>query len=176
MIKTKQLIMVYTGNGKGKTTAALGLLFRALGNDFSCAMLQFIKADPEHWGEFISAKRAGVLWENYGKGFTYVQKDLTPTITAVQQGWARAKHLIMEKSLDLLILDEFTYPLKEGWVNVDEVCAWLEEHRTILPHIVITGRYAPEKLVDFADMVSELTEIKHHAKIQHIPAQRGIEF
>ena len=170
------MTIVYTGDGKGKSTAAFGLLFRAKGHGFRCGVLQFIKSKPEHWGEYKMARSLSIPWENYGCGFTWQQKDSGPTISEVNKGWKRAQEWIESGEFDLIILDELTYPLKEKWINTDSVISYLQSLPEEAPHIVITGRNAPEALISCADTASRIENIHHHFAEKNTAAQKGIEF
>ena len=152
------LLIVYTGNGKGKTTAAMGLLMRSLGQGGTCAVLQFIKPDSLDTGERRISRKLDVLWENFGEGFLWDQQSEEPTRIACRQGWLRAKTLIASEMYDLVILDEFTYVLKQGYVSMEEFTDFLKElkAKVRIPHIVVTGRDAPDALIDIADMVHEI--------------------
>jgi cob(I)alamin adenosyltransferase len=169
------LVIVNTGEGKGKTTAALGLLLRAWGRDFRICMIQFIKAETGGWGEFKAAERLGIEWHKMGDGFTWLSKDMDETISAARKGWELARQKITSTDFDLIILDEFTYPLHFGWLDAEEVIAWLKENKPQALHLVITGRSAPEPLVEYADLVTEMKVIKHPFD-NGIKAQPGIEF
>ncbi len=172
----KGLTLVYTGNGKGKTTAALGLMFRAWGSDFSVGCIQFIKSTERVKGERIACERLGIPFYTMGKGFVFTPENKSIHSEAAQAALDFAKEKILSGTFDLLVLDEITYPLKFGWLDVDELIAWLKEHKPPSMHLVMTGRDAPEPLVAFADMVTEVREIKHHYATQGIVAQLGIEF
>ena len=160
--KRKGLVIVNTGTGQGKTTAAFGVAFRARGRGMRVAILQFIKPGTGNFGEIRAARDLG--------------KDLDQSAELARHGWARAQALIEAGDLDVLVLDEFTYPLHYGWLETVEVCDWLREHKPEMLHLVITGRYAPEALVDFADLVTEMRLVKHPFREQGIRAQPGIEF
>ncbi|MCF7934642.1 MAG: cob(I)yrinic acid a,c-diamide adenosyltransferase [Spirochaetia bacterium] len=175
MIK-KRVVCVFTGNGKGKTTAGLGMVFRATGHGQKCAVIQFIKSDPSHWGEYRTAERLGVVWENFGHGFTWKQEDQQQSIEDYRSGWERVKELIGSHSYDLVMLDEISYGMSYGWLDTAEVVSWLQEHRQELPTMILTGRDMPEAVIGFADMVSEIQEIKHHFTDQQVAAQKGVEF
>ncbi|HHU88796.1 MAG: cob(I)yrinic acid a,c-diamide adenosyltransferase [Sphaerochaetaceae bacterium] len=169
------LLIVYTGDGKGKTTAAMGLLFRALGHGAKCGVVQFIKPDNLKTGEKRSAEHLNVLWENYGEGFLWNQDDIEPSLQAAQKGWHRVKELLKGQELDLLILDELTYILQKGFVSTAEVVQFLSTERG-KTHVVVTGRGAPKPLLEAADMVNEVVEIKHPFKEAKIGAQKLIEY
>ena len=169
------LIIVNTGNGKGKTTAALGLAMRAWGRDFRICVIQFIKAGTGSWGEVRAAERMGIEWHKMGDGFTWLSKDIDGTIALAQKGWALAQEKIASQSYDLILLDEFTYPLHFGWLDSDQVVGWLKEFKPPELHLVITGREAPQQVIDYADLVTEMTLVKHPYEAG-IKAQAGIEF
>ncbi|GAB4470364.1 MAG: cob(I)yrinic acid a,c-diamide adenosyltransferase [Anaerolineales bacterium] len=169
------LVLVFTGNGKGKTTAALGTLFRAWGRGFRACVIQFLKAETGAWGEVKAAQRLGIEWHKTGDGFTWTSKDIDETKAKTLHGWELAKQKIASGEYDLIILDEFTYPLSFGWLNSSEVIEWLHAHKPPQLHLIITGRDAPPLLIDYADLVTEMKEIKHPFAIG-IKAQAGIEY
>jgi cob(I)alamin adenosyltransferase len=171
----KGLVIVNTGKGKGKTTAALGLLFRAWGRGMRVCMLQFIKNKNARYGEIKAAHKLGIEITPIGDGFTWTSKDMDETIARAQHGWENAKKCIASGDYDLVILDEFTYTIHFGWLDVDEVIAWLKENKPPMLHLVITGRNAPQALIAYADLVTEMQEIKHPHN-EGIKAQPGIEF
>ncbi|MFN8590356.1 MAG: cob(I)yrinic acid a,c-diamide adenosyltransferase [Thermomicrobiales bacterium] len=168
------LVIVNTGNGKGKTTAALGVLFRATGQKMKAVMLQFIKAKSGNWGEVRAARQLGVEIFPLGAGFTWMSKDLEHDRALAREGWERCRAAIESGEYDLIILDELTYCFTFGWLDLDEVLDVLRR-RPPHQHVIITGRDAPQDLIDFADLVTEMREIKHPFQ-QGIKAQRGIEF
>ncbi len=169
------LVIVYTGQGKGKTTAALGLLLRAWGQDFHVVMLQFLKATTGRWGEIRAAERMGVEIIPLGNGFTWQSKDLEQDKALARECWARCREKIESGVYDIVIMDEITYAFKYRWLDLDEVLEVLRKRDTRL-HVVLTGRDAPEALIEFADLVSEVREIKHPYRLQGVRAQKGIEF
>jgi len=170
----KGLVIVNTGNGKGKTTAAMGLLFRAWGRDMKVIMLQFIKHSTANFGEQRAAKKIGIEIRAMGDGFTWRSKDLEESADLARAHWEDCKEIIAAGEHDVIVLDEFTYPLHYGWIPVEDVIQVLRD-RPEMQHIVITGRHAPEALVEFADLVTEMNVIKHpyHSGIK---AQPGVEF
>jgi cob(I)alamin adenosyltransferase len=174
-MKTKGLIMVHTGYGKGKTTAALGMAFRALGHGLPVCIIQFVKGTWKY-GEMDSAKRFEDLLEFHvvGKGFTWKSKDPELDRLAARDGWELAKAKIEDGRHNLVILDEFTYALNYKMVDKDEVVAFLRQkpERT---HVLVTGRDAPAALVEIADLVTEMREMKHPFR-SGVAAQKGIEF
>lgn len=168
------LVMVNTGNGKGKTTAALGLLLRAWGHNMKVIMLQFVKSSTADYGEHRAARRIGMEIVTRGAGFTRRGKNVDANKKLAVELWDMAREKINSGAYHMVILDEFTYPLRYGWLSVEEVIDVLR-HRPGEVHVVITGRYAPQELIDFADVVTESKEIKHHLR-QGIKAQAGVEF
>jgi cob(I)alamin adenosyltransferase len=170
----KSLVVVNTGNGKGKTTAALGVLFRAWGRGLNVCMLQFIKSSTSNYGENRAAKKIGIEITPLGGGFTWLSKDIEKDKALARDLWEQCKAKISSGEYDVVALDEFTYPLAYGWLPVDEVVAFLRD-RPPRTHVIITGRDAPQELVDFADLVTEMREVKHPFQ-QGIKAQPGIEF
>jgi cob(I)alamin adenosyltransferase len=170
----KGLVQVYTGSGKGKTTSALGMLLRALGHDMRVGVLQFVKSSNSVCGEHRALQHLGVEVITRGAGFTWVKKNLEKNRAYSIDLWNTAKEKINSGNYDLLVLDEFTYPLKFGWVSMGEVKQTLGNRPPEL-HVIITGRDAPQELIDLADTVMEIQSIKHHLD-KGIPAQPGIEF
>jgi len=171
----KGLVIVNTGKGKGKTTAALGMLFRAWGRGFQICVIQFIKAKTGQWGEVKAAKKLGIEWHKMGDGFTWTSKDIEESISQARRGWQLAQEIILSDKFDLILLDEFTYPLHFGWLDTVEVIDWLQDHKPTKLHLIITGRDAPQPLLEYADLVTEMVELKHPFE-QGVPAQPGIEF
>ena len=169
------LVIVNTGEGKGKTTAALGVIFRAWGRDFRVRMFQFIKHTGARFGEHRAAKKLDIPIEAMGDGFTWLSKDMDRTAALAVEQWERSKKAILEGDEDIIVLDEFTYAMHYGWVPACDVVDVLERRRDTL-HVIITGRYAPQELIDCADLVTEMKMIKHPYEEQGIKAQQGIEF
>ena len=171
----KGLVIVNTGDGKGKTTAALGVIFRAWGRNFKIRMFQFIKHTGAQFGEQRAAARLGIPIEALGDGFTWLSKDMDRTAALAQEQWERCKEAILRGEEDIVVLDEFTYAMHYGWVPVGDVIETLRQRPDAL-HVIITGRYAPQELIDCADLVTEMKLVKHPYQDQGIKAQRGIEF
>lgn len=169
------LVIVYTGDGKGKTTAALGLLLRAWGRDMHVCVIQFIKAETGSWGEIKAARKLGIEWHTLGDGFTWMSSDLTKTIEYATKGWELAQKKILSRTFDVIILDEFTYPLHLSWLDTAQVLDWLRQNKPPELNLVITGRDAPQELVEYADLVTEMTNIKHPFE-RGIKAKPGIDF
>lgn len=172
--RAQGLVIVNTGNGKGKTTAALGLLLRAWGQGLRVAMFQFIKAKSGNWGESRAARQIGVEIVPLGSGFTWTSSDLERDRSLAREGWERCRAAIMSAHYDVVIMDELTYCFTFDWLDLEEVLDTLRQ-RPAGQHVVITGRDAPEALIAFADLVTEMREIKHPYGAG-IKAQKGIEF
>ena len=168
------LTIVFTGEGKGKTSAALGTIVRALGHGFTIKVYQFIKS-PSKTGEQKTLKRLGVEVESLGKGFTWKKKEVDEDIDLARKGWEKAAAAIMSGKYDMVVLDELNYVLDYGFLKPDNVIKVLEGKPESL-HVVITGRGAPQELVDFADLVTEMKMVKHPYHSKGIKAQRGVEF
>jgi cob(I)alamin adenosyltransferase len=174
--RRKGLVIVNTGDGKGKTTAAFGLAFRAHGRGMRVGIIQFLKPPTANFGEIRAARAAGIELVGTGDGWTWTSKDLDQTRERALAGWRRAQETIVAGRFQVLVLDEFTYLLDRGWVDPAACIAWLTEHKPPELHLVITGRRAPAELVAFADLVTEMRPIKHPFADQGIRAQPGIEF
>lgn len=168
------LVIVNTGNGKGKTTAALGVLMRAWGQDFRVVMLQFMKAQTGKWGEIRAAQRMGVEIIPLGDGFTWDSQNLEHDRALAQACWQLCREKIASNQYDVVIMDEITYALNYHWLDLVEVLAVLQARNPQL-HVILTGRDAPAELIEYADLVTEMREIKH-PYAQGILAQKGIEF
>jgi cob(I)alamin adenosyltransferase len=168
------LVLVNTGNGKGKSSAAFGVMLRALAVDWKVAVAQFIKSSDWKVGEERMGRRLGVDWHAFGDGFTWDSDDLDRDIAHARAGWETAQRLIAGGDHELVILDELTYLCSWGWIDVADVVATIVG-RPAHVNIVITGRDAPPELVEVADTVTEMTEIKH-AYQQGIRAKRGIDY
>ncbi len=174
--RRKGLVIVHTGEGKGKTTAAFGLALRARGQGLRVGVIQFIKHETANFGEIRAARDAGIHVEGAGDGWTWTSKDLDESAERARRGWERAERYMREGAFDLLVLDEFTYALHYGWVPVPQVLDVLRNERPPMMHVGITGRYAPAELIESADLVTEMRLVKHPFREQGIRAQRGIEF
>jgi cob(I)alamin adenosyltransferase len=170
----KGLVIVNTGHGKGKTTAAMGVLLRSWGRGLKVIMLQFIKHSTANFGEQRAAKTMGVEMRAMGDGFTWRSRDLDKSADMAVAHWEDCKEIIASGEYDLVVLDEFTYPLHYGWIPVEDVIEVLKA-RPPMQHVIITGRHAPEALIEYADLVTEMKVIKHPYQ-QGIKAQPGIEF
>ncbi|MFC4425126.1 cob(I)yrinic acid a,c-diamide adenosyltransferase [Deinococcus navajonensis] len=168
------LVIVNTGKGKGKTTAALGLMMRAHGRGLRVRMFQFLKHENAKFGEHRTLDTLAIPYEGLGDGFTWRSRDLENSAAMALHGWSLARAAIESGEHDLIVLDEFTYALKYGWVPWPEVEAVLRARDPRL-HVVITGRDALPELVALADTVSEIQPVKH-AYEAGIGAQTGVEY
>ena len=168
------LLMVHTGHGKGKTTAALGLLVRAAGYGLSIGMFQFIKSAETRYGEHIAAETLGVEIVPLGDGFTWLSENIAEDRLLAERGWTRVARAIEDAAFDILILDELTYCLNFGWLDEGMVLTALRA-RPAWMHIVVTGRDASPALVDAADLVTEMHLVRHPYREKGIAAQPGIE-
>jgi cob(I)alamin adenosyltransferase len=169
------LLIVNTGNGKGKTTAALGQAFRAVGHGFRVCFLQFLKGSWKY-GELEAAKRFQDLMEirALGRGFTWKSEDLNEDIQSARDAWDLAKQVIASGKFKMVVLDELTYLITYGMVAEEDILNTFRNRPPEL-HIVVTGRDASPGLIELADLVTEMNEIKHPFR-NGIKAQRGIEF
>ena len=171
----KGLVLVNTGNGKGKSTAAFGIMFRAWGRGMKVCAVQFIKSDKSMYGEQMAAEKLGIEMISSGRGFTWTSKDLSEDAARARNGWRIAREAISSGDYDVVVLDEITYPVRYGWIEAREVLDVLEERPPML-HVVITGRHAAPEIVEAADLVTEMRQVKHPYHDQGILAQRGVEF
>jgi cob(I)alamin adenosyltransferase len=172
--RAPSLVLVNTGHGKGKSTAAFGVVLRAVARDWRVAVVQFLKSGNWNTGEEKTCRRLGVDWWAMGEGFTWDSPDLTVDEAVSVGAWEHAKGLIGAGEHTLVVCDEITYPLNWGWIDVADVVATIRERP---PHvnIVCTGRDAPQPLIDVADTVTEMRVVKH-AYQQHIRAKKGIDY
>ena len=175
-ILEKGLLLVHTGPGKGKSTAAFGLALRALGRGKKVGVVQFIKGA---WttGERFAFERFGdaIEWRTMGEGFTWETQDKERDIAAARAGWEKAKDLIRDETLRLVLLDEINIALRYGYLDLGEVLTFLREEKPPMTHVVLTGRNAAPELVEAADLVTEMTQVKHPFRAG-IKAQPGVEF
>ena len=172
--KTHSLVLVNTGDGKGKTSAALGVTMRAWGRGWKICWLQFIKSKSSHYGETYAAERMGIEMIALGDGFTWLSENIEHDIALARDAWALAKAKIMSARYDLVVLDEITYPITYGWLSVDEVVEVIC-NRPKDVDIIITGRAADPKLIAIADTVTEMREVKHVYQTG-VKAQPGIDY
>ncbi|MGQ4647948.1 cob(I)yrinic acid a,c-diamide adenosyltransferase [Lyngbya aestuarii] len=179
----KGLIIVNTGNGKGKTTAALGMVLRSLGHGYRVAIVQFIKGawEPaektafQHWTLAASGDKPQLEFHAMGEGFTWETQDRNRDIATAQEAWEKALGFICNQDFRLVLLDEINIALKLNYLKVEDVLAGLEQ-KPRDTHVILTGRGAPAALIERADLVTEMTLVKHPFREQGVKAQPGIEF
>jgi cob(I)alamin adenosyltransferase len=171
----KGLLVVHTGKGKGKSTAAFGLMLRALGRGFRCGVVQFGKGAWQS-GERAAVERFGdqVEWHTLGEGFTWETQDRARDVAAAERAWAAARKMMADPAIRLIVLDELNISLRYDHLEIAAVVAALRARRHDL-HIVVTGRNAKPELTEAADLVTEMTLVKHHFAAG-VKAQEGIEF
>ncbi|WDP90356.1 MAG: cob(I)yrinic acid a,c-diamide adenosyltransferase [Desulfobacter sp.] len=172
----KGLLMVYTGNGKGKTTSALGMAMRSAGHGLKVCIVQFIKAEGRY-GELEACKRFAdeIDLHVMGRGFTFKSDDLEKDRAKAREAWEYAQGAMAGGDYHLVILDEFTYLLNYGMIDMDNVLS-VFSHKPDDLHVAITGRDAPRPIIDAADLVTEMREVKHPYKDAGVMGQKGIEF
>jgi cob(I)alamin adenosyltransferase len=179
------LLIVNTGHGKGKSTAAFGVVLRSWARGYRVGVYQFVKSGKWKVGEHKAAMALsqlsqsgavspGITWEKMGDGWTWTSHDLEQSADLAREGWAEVRRRIEGQDFDLLVLDEFTYPMTFGWVDTAEVVGVLR-NRPGFQHVIVTGRDAPEALVEAADLVTEMRLVKHPHQ-QGIRGQQGIEW
>ena len=171
------LVIVHTGDGKGKSTAAFGLALRAFGRQHvhgrRVRIFQFMKVPSARFGEHRMFEQIGLPIEGLGDGFSWKSKDLEHSAQLAQGGWQKARAAILDGEHFLVVLDEITYPLIYGWLPLDDVLQTLRQRPKDV-HVCLTGRRCPPELIELADTVTEMTLVKHAYKAG-VPAQRGIE-
>ena len=179
--RSRPLLVVHTGTGKGKSTAAFGLALRGWAAGWPIGVFQFVKSakwrvGEEHALRVLGASGEGgpVTWHKMGEGWSWVQRRIEDSAEAAREGWAQVRRDLAAQTYALYVLDEFTYPMKWGWVDVDEVLTVLGG-RPGRQHVVVTGRDADPRLVGAADLVTEMTKVKHPMDVGQ-KGQRGIEW
>jgi cob(I)alamin adenosyltransferase len=172
----KGLIIVHTGDGKGKTTAALGMVMRSLGHGFQVAIIQFLKGAWEPAEKAVLERWADQLtYQALGEGFTWETQDREKDTQKAQEAWAVALTYLRNPAYKTILLDEVNIALKHGFLSIDQVLAGLAE-KPADTHVILTGRGAPAALIEWADLVTEMKMVKHPFREQGIKAQPGIEF
>jgi cob(I)alamin adenosyltransferase len=169
----KGLLLVLTGNGKGKSSSAFGMVARALGHGMKVGVAQFIKGRRDTGEEAFLGKQPGVEWHVLGEGFTWDTQDLERDIATAQRAWEVARRLLSDPAIQLVVLDELTYLLNYGWLDPATVLADIAA-RPPMQHVVVTGRAASRALLDAADTVSEIADVKH-AWRAGVKAQAGVD-
>lgn len=171
---SRGLLLVHTGTGKGKSTAAFGLLARALGHGLSAVVVQFVKSRSDTGEEAFFRAQPKVSWHVMGEGFTWDTQDAGKDAAAARAAWETAKGVLADPAIGLVVLDEFTYALKYRWLDIADVLAAFAA-RPPMQHVVVTGRAAPAELVEAADTVTDMTLVKH-AFQSGVQAMPGIEW
>ncbi len=173
--RKRPLLIVFTGDGKGKSTAAFGMMLRAWARGLRVGVYQFVKSERWRVGEQkAAAALGGITWEKMGDGWTWTSRDLEHTADLAREGWAEVRRHIEAATYEFLLLDEFTYPMAFGWIDTGEVLDALDK-RPGFQHVVITGRRAPAELIEAADLVTEMKKLKHPFD-QGFRGQAGIEW
>lgn len=167
------LLLVLTGNGKGKSSSAFGMVARALGHGMKVGVCQFIKGRSDTGEEAFFRRQPDVEWRVLGEGFTWETQDLERDTAVAREGWETARAMLTDPGYGLVVLDELTYPLKYGYLDIERVLMDLAA-RPPMQHVVVTGRGAPQGLIDAADTVTEMRDVKH-AYGAGVRAQAGID-
>jgi cob(I)alamin adenosyltransferase len=170
----KGLLIVHTGKGKGKTSAALGMVVRAVGHGMKVGVVQFVKGAMQT-GEAAVFERLGIEFKPMGEGFTWDTQDRTRDIAAARAAWDEVKRMIADPSYAMVLADELNIVLRYDYLPLDEVLEVVTA-RPEMTHVIVTGRNAPEALIEAADLVTEMTLMKHPFREQGVRAQAGIEF
>ena len=172
--RAPSLVLVNTGEGKGKSTAAFGTALRAIARGWKVGVVQFLKSGEWKVGEEAIGRKLGIDWWALGDGFTWDSADIDESEAIAREAWLSAKARIGSDEYDLLILDEITYPINWGWIDIDDVLTVISKRPTRL-NLILTGRDVPASLVDVADTVTEMRKVKH-AFDAGVMARRGIDY
>ena len=173
--RERPMLVVNTGHGKGKSTAAFGVMLRGWARGYRIGVYQFVKSGKWKVGEHRAADTLGNIdWFKMGDGWTWTVEDLETSAELAREGWEEVKRRLSDETYDMLLLDEFTYPMKFGWVDTNEVVDFLK-NRPGFQHVIITGRDAPPELVEISDLVSEVGKVKHPMD-EGFKGQKGIEW
>ena len=172
----KGLVIVHTGPGKGKTSAALGMAVRAIGHGMKVGVIQFVKGAMATGEKAVFDRFPDLIeFKPMGEGFTWDTQDRTRDIAVAREAWEEVKRMIADPAYAMVIADELNIVLRYDYLPVDEVLEALSA-RPHMTHVIITGRNAPQPLIDAADLVTEMAQVKHPFREQNVKAQRGIEF
>lgn len=173
----KGLIIVHTGKGKGKSSSGFGMILRCIAHEMPCAVVQFIKGAWETGERRLIEGHFGDLCQFYamGEGFTWETQDKERDIAAARKGWEKAKELIRDPEIRMVLLDEINIALRYDYLDLDEVLTFLRDEKPPMTHVVLTGRNAAERLIDMADLVTDMTLVKHPFR-DGIKGQPGVEF
>ncbi len=174
-VHEKGLLIVVTGPGKGKTTAAFGMALRAIGHGMQVGVVQFIKGGQDSAERTVLSRFENVDFRTIGDGFTWLTQNREQDVATAERAWAEAERMIGDSRYDLVILDELNPVLKYGYLDLGRILETLDRRRPQL-HVVATGRHAPQALVELADLVSDVRSVKHPYREQGVKAQKGIEF
>ena len=176
--KTKGLIIIHTGDGKGKSSSGFGMILRCIGHGFPCAIVQFIKGSMYSADRELLVDRFSDICQIHvmGEGFTWDTQDRERDIAAARRAWEKAKDLIRDPQNRMVLLDELNIALRYDYLDAEEIAEFLLTEKPEMTLVVITGRNAPDRLIEIADLVSEMKEIKHPFRKQGIAAQAGVEF
>ena len=171
------LIIVHTGKGKGKSSAAFGMVFRCIAHRIPCAVVQFIKGGMKTGERDLITDEFADTCQFYtmGEGFTWETQDRNRDIQLTQEAWKKARSLIVDDQLKLVLLDEINIAIRYGYLDVEEVCSFLASSRPDDTHVILTGRNAHDRIIELADLVTEMTLVKHPFR-SGVKAQAGIEF
>ena len=173
----KGLVIVHTGKGKGKSSAAFGMIFRCIAHQLPCAVVQFIKGGMDTGERNLVTAHVGDIcqFHTMGEGFTWETQDRERDIAAATAAWEKAKELIHDERYHMVLLDEINIALRYGYIPLEEVIAFLETEKPEMTHVVLTGRNAADELIEIADLVTEMALVKHPFR-SGIKAQIGVEF
>lgn len=173
----KGLVIVHTGAGKGKSSSGFGMILRCIAHEMPCAVVQFIKGAWDTGERRLIEANFADLCQFYamGEGFTWETQDRERDVAAAQAGWAKAKELILDPEIQFVLLDEINIALRYDYLDIAEVVAFLRDHKPPMTHVCLTGRNAKEELIELADLVTEMTLIKHPFRAG-IKAQKGVEY
>jgi cob(I)alamin adenosyltransferase len=173
----KGLVIVHTGKGKGKSSAAFGMIFRCIAHQLPCAVVQFIKGGMDTGERNLVTAHFGDIcqFHTMGEGFTWETQDRERDIAAATAAWEKAKELIRDERYHMVLLDEINIALRYGYIPLEEVIAFLETEKPEMTHVVLTGRNAADELIEIADLVTEMALVKHPFR-SGIKAQIGVEF
>jgi cob(I)alamin adenosyltransferase len=174
VVPQRSRLLVNTGTGKGKSSAAFGVMGRAWARGWSVCVVQFVKSEKWKVGERKLGEHLGIEWHTMGDGFTWESTDMDETVARGRHAWNVAADKLASGDYDLVILDEVTYTMKYGWVDVDDVVTALRD-RAARTNVVVTGRYAPDEIVAIADTVTEMVKVKHGMDVG-LKARKGIEY
>lgn len=181
MMETRQgekgLVIVHTGPGKGKSSSGFGMILRCIAHEMPCAVVQFIKGAWDTGERRLLTENFSDLCQFYamGEGFTWETQDKSRDIAAAKAGWEKAKELIRDESIRMVLLDEINIALRYDYLDIEEVVAFLRDEKPPMTHVVLTGRNAKDPLIEIADLVTEMTVVKHPFRAG-IKAQAGVEF